>query len=364
MEAVVKIDPALWRGVDVLLTGHTGFKGAWLAAWLSQLGAKVHGYALDPPTDPNLFEAAHLSEILASDVRADLRDFSRLRGACVATQPEVIFHLAAQPLVRESYRQPLDTLAVNITGTAHLLEAARSVPSVKAIVVITTDKVYEKFEAVEPHSENDRLGGRDPYSASKAAAEIVVSCYRASFFSEPLGHGARIATTRAGNVIGGGDWARDRLVPDCIRAFSRDEAVQLRFPNSVRPWQHVLEPLAGYILLAQRLLDADGGRFASAWNFGPDPTADATADEVARIIARLWGGGEVVYAESSDNPPEAAVLRLDSTRARTELGWRPRWGLEDALARTADWHRQWIRGADMGAYTRDQIDEYGHSNPA
>jgi CDP-glucose 4,6-dehydratase len=271
----------------------------------------------------------------------------------------VVFHLAAQPLVRESYRDPLGTLATNVMGTAHVLEATRNIDSVRAVVLITTDKVYDNRETNEPYREVDSLGGHDPYSASKAAAEIVAASYRASFFSTENGHSARIATARAGNVIGGGDWALDRLVPDCLRAFAAGDAVRLRFPHSVRPWQHVLEPLAGYLRLADRLLTPDGETFAKAWNFGPDASGDATVGEVAQTTAQLWGdGARVELAPSTANPHEAGMLRLDSTRARTALGWTPRWPLRRALEQTVAWHQAWLRGTDMSAVCRDQIEAY------
>jgi len=271
----------------------------------------------------------------------------------------VIFHLAAQPLVRESYRDPLGTFATNVMGTAHLLEAARTTPSVRAIVLITTDKVYENREWVYPYREIDPLGGHDPYSASKAASEIVAASYRRSFFGDASGHPVRIATARAGNVIGGGDWATDRLIPDCLRAFEKEQPVVLRFPNAVRPWQHVLEPLAGYLRLAERLLSSKGDEFATAWNFGPDPSEDATVGDVASMTAQLWDNkASVAYASSPLDPHEAGLLRLDSTRAHMNLGWRPRWCLRQALEHTVNWHRAWIDGQDMGNISLRQIQAY------
>jgi CDP-glucose 4,6-dehydratase len=364
LEDVVNVEShapfaGFYGGRRVLVTGHTGFKGGWLTLWLHELGAIVHGYALNPPTEPSMFEAAGIGAVLASDARADLSDFARLKSAFNAAQPEIVFHLAAQSLVRASYRDPLGTLASNVMGTAHVLEAARAIDAVRAVVLITTDKVYENREWAHPYRELDPLGGHDPYSASKAAAEIVAASYRSSFFERETGHPARVATARAGNVIGGGDWAVDRLVPDCVSAFAKHESVRLRFPRAVRPWQHVLGPLAGYLQLAKRLSAPDGAKFAKAWNFGPDGSGDAPADEVAGIAARLWGeGARVECASSTGNPHEAGVLRLDSTLARTDLGWKPRWPLEQALAQTVAWYRAWIRGADMAAVSRDQIRAY------
>lgn len=359
MEDLVKMNASFWQGRSVLVTGHTGFKGGWLALWLHRLGAKVHGYALCPPTDPSLFEVARVASLLASHTLADLADFARLQTVFSEVQPEVVFHLAAQPLVRESYRDPLGTLSSNVMGTAHLLEAARVTASVRAIVLITTDKVYENREWLYPYREVDRLGGRDPYSASKAAAELVAASYRASFFGKGNGHPAQVATVRAGNVIGGGDWAADRLVPDCLRAFAAGKAVSLRFPQAVRPWQHVLEPLAGYLRLAEQLLSPEGVRFAKAWNFGPDASGDATVGEIAEAMAHCWGeGARVEYVPLSDHPHEAGLLRLDSTRARLELGWQPRWSLQRALEQTVAWQREWRKGADMAAFSLDQITAY------
>lgn len=359
LEGLVSIHSSKWEGRPVLVTGHTGFKGGWLALWLHQLGAKVHGYALDPPTKPSLFESADIGSILASDTRSDLADLAALKSVLGRVSPEVIFHLAAQPLVREGYRDPLGTLTSNIMGTAHVLEAARASDSVRAIVLITTDKVYENREWVYPYREADALGGHDPYSASKAAAEIVAATYRASFFGSTKRHPARVATTRAGNVLGGGDWANERLVPDCLRAFEAGTCVRLRFPDAVRPWQHVLEPLAGYLQLAEKLMRPEAESYATAWNFGPDVTGDASVHEVAEIMAKLWGNGARVECEPSDeNPREAGLLRLDSTLARVRLGWRPRWSLSEALARTVDWHRAWMRGDDISAVSLGQIRDY------
>jgi CDP-glucose 4,6-dehydratase len=355
----VNTDPTFWNGRSVFVTGHTGFKGGWLALWLHQLGANIHGYALNPPSQPNLFEAASIQSLLTSDTRANLSDLAKLSSAVDAAAPEVIFHLAAQPLVRESYRTPLATLMSNVMGTAHILEAACQCDSVRAIVIITTDKVYDNREWIHPYREVDPLGGLDPYSASKAAAEIVSSSYRASFFSGASGHPAQVATVRAGNVIGGGDWAHDRLVPDCLRAFAKGNPVHLRNPNAVRPWQHVLEPLSGYLILAQRLLSPDGGDFASAWNFGPDSSGNATVGDVAASIARLWGdNARVIHDFSDSNPHEAHMLSLDSSKARNSLRWTPRWTLKQALENTVAWHQAWLDGNDMKSVSRRQIDLY------
>jgi CDP-glucose 4,6-dehydratase len=353
-----------YAGKRIFITGHTGFKGGWLALWLHRLGATVHGYALNPPTEPSLFESAHIGTTLATDTRADLADLKRLKVALNNAEPEVIFHLAAQPLVLASYRDPLGTLATNVMGTAHVLEAVRAVHTVRALVLITTDKVYKNSEGAYLHREIDPLGGHDPYSASKAAAEIVAASYRASFFSGQSDHPANVATVRAGNVIGGGDWASDRLIPDCVRAFVKGECALLRFPRAMRPWQHVLEPLTGYLQLAQRLFAPDGAKFAKAWNFGPETGGDATVGDIAEIAARLWGeGARVKYTPSSQNAQEAGSLCLDSTLARTELGWKPRWPLDQALIQTVAWYRAWTYGADMAAISIDQIRAYEDAGP-
>lgn len=344
------------RDRAVLLTGHTGFKGSWLALWLAGLGARVHGYALEPPTQPNVFEVARVGEVLVTDTRADLADLDTLNATLDRVRPEVVFHLAAQPLVKDGYRDPLATLATNVMGTANVLQATRGVDSVRAVVAVATDKVYENREAGHAFGEQEPLGGHDPYSASKAAAEIVVASFRSSFFGDG-GHPARIASARAGNVIGGGDWAADRLVPDCLRAFAAGEPVRLRRPDAVRPWQHVLVPLSGYLALATRLLGGDGERFARAWNFGPDAGDDASVNEVAQRLATLWGSAQVEHAADPEWQ-EAGLLRLDSARARSELGWAPRWSLQEALEHTVAWHRSWLRGDDMQAVCREQIAAY------
>jgi len=360
MEGLVNaVTPASWRDTPVFLTGHTGFKGGWLALWLDAMGARIHGFALNPPTTPSLFETARVGEVLAADTRADLADLAALRMALAAARPRVVFHLAAQPLVRAGYAEPVATFATNVMGTAHLLEAVRAVKEVEAVVVVTTDKVYENREWAYPYRETDRLGGRDPYSASKAAAELVVASYRASFFAGETGPAVRIATARAGNVIGGGDWAADRLVPDCLKAFAEDRPVCLRNPGAVRPWQHVLEPLSGYLLLAERLLATDGASFAGAWNFGPDRGGDATVGAVAGDAARSWGApARVDCPPDSRHPHEAGLLRLDTTRSRVELGWQPFWSLSEAVHRTVSWQKAWLSGGDMAALTRHQIAEY------
>lgn len=359
MEGLVTTSREFWNGRSVFVTGHTGFKGGWLSLWLHALGAKVHGYALNPPTDPSFFTTVGIQNLIASDTRRDLADLAALKAATVEAAPTVVFHLAAQPLVREGYRDPLGTIKTNVLGTANVLEAVRGCSSVEAVIVITTDKVYENREWMYPYREIDPLGGYDPYSASKAAAELVTASYRSSFFSATDEHGAKIASARAGNVIGGGDWGRERLVPDCLKAFESGSPVKLRYPNSVRPWQHVLEPIAGYLLLAETLCTSVGSEQSRAWNFGPNGDGDGSVLTVANTIAELWGdGAEVVLDDIEDLVHEAGLLRLDSSLAKAQLGWKPRWTLRTALERTVDWHRAWMRGDDMVTVGLAQIGEY------
>lgn len=358
MVALRQPAPEFWNGKSVFLTGHTGFKGAWLAMWLKRLGADVHGFALEPPSSPNLFELAHVRGDLETDVRGDLRDSRAVAAALSNARPDVVLHLAAHSLVRPSYADPLGAFATNVMGTAHVLEAARHCPGVRGVVVVTTDKCYENREWLHPYREIDRLGGHDPYSASKACAELVTACWRASFGKGPEVR-PRIASARAGNVIGAGDWATDRLLPDCFSAFSRGEPIRLRHPNAVRPWQHVLEPLSGYLLLAENLCSARAESFAEGWNFGPDGRGDASVADVAREAARLWGDGARVEVEANPaNLPEAGLLRLDSTRARVHLEWLPRWSLERALLETVHGYKAYAAGKDLREVVMQQLDAY------
>lgn len=342
-----------WRGKRVFLTGHTGFKGGWLALWLADLGAEVYGYALTPPTEPNIFTVANLQDRLARSTIADIRDAAALTQAMQAAQPDVVLHLAAQPLVRYSYVAPAETYAVNVIGTVNLLEAVRLTPGVKAIVNVTTDKCYENREWVWPYRENEAMGGFDPYSSSKACSELVTAAYRRSFL-EPAG--IHLASARAGNVIGGGDWATDRLVPDFLRALDAGQNLTIRSPLATRPWQHVLEPLSGYLILAEKLFTADQG-FAEAWNFGPE---EADARPVRWIVEYLCSQvpGATWKSDPSPQPHEANTLKLDSSKAKDKLKWRPRWNLQTALSMTLAWHRAWKQGSDMAAFSVRQIHEY------
>ena len=352
----------LWKSRKVFLTGHTGFKGSWLALWLLSVGADVCGYALDPPTEPSLYRLLALEGELRS-IHGDVRELAALESALRDFSPEVVIHMAAQPLVRLSYQNPVETYAVNVLGTVHLLDAVRRTPSVRAVVVVTSDKCYENQEWHWPYREQEPMGGHDPYSSSKACAELVTSAYRRSFFHSGNGTGQQVAvaSARAGNVIGGGDWAAERLVPDIMRAFSAGQPVIIRNPEAVRPWQHVLEPLAGYISLAERLC-ADGADFAEAWNFGP---ADSDAQPVSSLVtelARLWGDSASwqcwVPEGVTESIHEANLLRLDSSKARARLGWTPRWSFEQTLGRTVEWYKAFYNGQDVRACTLNQIEAF------
>jgi CDP-glucose 4,6-dehydratase len=345
------MNPEFWRDKRVLVAGHTGFKGGWLCLWLQSMGAEVHGLALAPATEPNLFTVGNVGEGLASSTLDDIRDYSRVLVAVRAAQPEIVFHLAAQPLVRYSYEHPVDTYATNVMGVVHLLEAVREIRSVRAFVNVTTDKCYENREWVWGYRENDPMGGYDPYSSSKACAELVTAAYRCSFLEAA---GVKVASARAGNVIGGGDWAADRLVPDILRAFEDGRAVKIRNPNSIRPWQHVLEPLSGYLLLAERLWEG-GASYADAWNFGPNDGDARPVDWIVRHLTGVWGKGAAWALDAGHHPHEAAYLKLDVSKARGQLGWWPRWDLSEALDRTVDWHRAWLGGEDMRAFCLQQI---------
>ena len=352
------MNPSFWKGRQVFLTGHTGFKGSWLALWLGTLGARVTGFALPPPTRPSLFELAAVDQDLRSMI-GDIRDAKALAGALRDAQPEVVLHLAAQPLVRASYDDPLETFSTNVMGTANLLEAVRHAPSVRSVVIVTTDKCYENREQPWGYREADPLGGHDPYSSSKACTELVVSSFRASYFAEASrgGHAAAIATARAGNVIGGGDWAAERLVPDLLAAFDAGVPAMIRHPGAIRPWQHVLEPLCGYLELAERL-HRDGQAYAEAWNFGPGDDDARPVAWIADTLASLWGHGASWRAPAGTHPHETHCLRLDSLKARTRLGWRPAMRLPEALARVADWAVARKAGVDLRALTLDQIATY------
>lgn len=352
----------VYRGRRVLVTGHTGFKGGWLSLWLASLGAEVTGYSLPPPTEPSLFVAAQVADYL-THVEGDVRDVDHLRQVWRAARPEIVFHLAAQPIVRTSYCDPLTTVATNVLGTTHVLELAREWRESAALVIVTSDKCYENREWVYGYREDDALGGRDVYSASKAAAELLVRSYRCSFFPpEALAtHGVALASARAGNVIGGGDWAPDRIVPDCVRALAQGGSVTVRSPHAVRPWQHVLEPVSGYLALGARLLagcPADRAPFCDAWNFGPALNSSRTVRDLVDAVVRRWGSGRWQPVSDPAQPHEAALLRLAIDKAQTHLGWSPRWDFVGAVTRSVDWYRAFYAGEDAAQWCRRQIAEY------
>lgn len=358
MESLV-IRSEFWHGRRVLVTGHTGFKGSWLVLWLHAMGARVSGYALAPPTDPALWRLLDLTREIR-DEDADVRDLPTLRSTFAEFRPEVVFHMAAQSLVRPSYENPVETYSTNVMGTVHVLEAARQCPEVRVVVSVTSDKCYENRGLDRGYREADSMGGHDPYSSSKGCAELVTSAYRSSFFGD-ISKGSSVpalASARAGNVIGGGDWATDRIVPDFVRATLHGEPLRVRNPQATRPWQHVLEPLSGYLLLAERLW-SDGAAFASAWNFGPDDCDARPVGVLADKLAMLWGQPASWAAAPGPHPHEAHFLKLDSSKARQQLGWRPRLGLDNALAWTVEWYQARAAGADVRALCLEQIEEYG-----
>jgi CDP-glucose 4,6-dehydratase len=352
------MSPAFWRGKRVFLTGHTGFKGSWLSLWLQQLGAQVTGFALAPPSKPSLFETAGVAAGM-THIEGDIRDAAALLGAVREAQPEIVIHMAAQALVRYSYAHPVETYSTNVMGLVHLFEAVRATPGIKAVVNVTSDKCYDNREWPWGYRENEAMGGYDPYSNSKGCAELITSAYRSSYFNPERysEHGVALGSGRAGNVIGGGDWAEDRLIPDMMRAIAAGQPVRIRSPHAIRPWQHVLEPLSGYLTLAERLY-TEGAAFAEGYNFGPH---DIDARPVQWIISRLcesWGAGAAWELDGAPQPHEATYLKLDCSKARARLGWQPRWALGQTLDHIVAWHQAHARGADMRALTLAQIRQY------
>ena len=352
------MNPQFWAGKRVFLTGHTGFKGSWLSLWLQSMGANVTGFSLLPPTTPSLFEVAHVADGMQS-IMGDVRNLADLQKAMGDAKPEIVIHMAAQALVRHSYDNPVETYSTNVMGTVHLLEAVRGTPSVKAVLNVTSDKCYENREWVWGYRENEPMGGFDPYSNSKGCAELVTSAYRNSYFhpEKYKEHGVAIGSGRAGNVIGGGDWARDRLIPDTMRAIVQGKPVGIRNPHSVRPWQHVLEPLSGYLLLAQRLHE-DGPAFAEGWNFGPNDDDSKPVQWIVDGLTRAWGEGASWKLDGGDHPHEAHYLKLDCSKAKTCLPWQPRWSLATAIDQICVWHKAHIAAADMQAMCLHQIKQY------
>lgn len=352
------VNASFWQGRSVFVTGHTGFKGGWLCLWLQSLGAKVTGYALAPPTRPSLFEVARIAAGMTS-VIGDIRDLPALLRAMQAAQPEIVIHMAAQPLVRRSYTDPVETYSTNIMGTVHVLESVRQTPGVRAVVNVTTDKCYENKEWAWGYRENEPMGGFDPYSSSKAGAELVTAAYRSSFFNATSHEHERVsvATARAGNVIGGGDWADDRLVPDILRAFERNQPVIIRNPHAIRPWQHVLEPLSGYLSLAERLY-SDGQAFAEAWNFGPNDHDARPVQWIVEHLVRRCGNGASWQQDGGAHPHEAHYLKLDISKARMRLNWHPHWNLAIGLDKIVEWHNAFTRQQDMYNFSLNQIMDF------
>lgn len=352
------MNPAFWKGKRVLLTGHTGFKGSWLSLWLQSMEAEVVGYALAPPTNPSLFEIAHVGKGMTSII-GDIRDLERLRAVFATQRPEIVFHMAAQPLVRYSYIEPVETYSTNVMGTVNLLEAVRGTDSVKAVVNVTSDKCYENREWVWGYRENEAMGGYDPYSSSKGCAELVTAAYRNSYFhpEKYKEHGVVLASGRAGNVIGGGDWAGDRLVPDIMRAIMQDKPVNIRSPHAIRPWQHVLEPLSGYLVLAQKLYE-EGTAYAEGWNFGPNDEDAKPVQWIVEKLTQAWGEGASWVLDGGDHPHEAHYLKLDCSKAKARLDWFPRWSLDKTLGKIVAWHKAFEEDRGMREISLMQILEY------
>ncbi|SEJ50625.1 CDP-glucose 4,6-dehydratase [Cyclobacterium xiamenense] len=349
-----KVDAGFWQGKRVFVTGHTGFKGSWLSLWLASMGAVVKGYALEPDTDPALFNVARVASGMQSEY-GDIRNLDEIKKSMRTFNPEILIHMAAQPLVRLSYAQPVETYATNVMGTIHVLEAARSCPNLQAIISVTTDKVYENKEWVWGYREDEPMGGYDPYSSSKGCAELVTAAYRRSFFSGA--DAPALASARAGNVIGGGDWSLDRLIPDAIKAFEKGEAVVIRNPLATRPWQHVLEPLSGYLLLAERLF-TEGKTYAEAWNFGPEYKDCKSVQWILDKLVSIWEGSASWKLDAHPQPHEARFLKLDCSKAREALQWYPKWGIEETLQKICDWHTHFREGTDMQNYSLQEIESY------
>jgi CDP-glucose 4,6-dehydratase len=349
-----KVDSSFWKGKKVFLTGHTGFKGSWLSLWLQNMGALVKGYSLDDYSEPTLFKQANVADEMESEI-GDIRNLEQLIESMVSFSPNILIHMAAQPLVRLSYQEPVDTYTTNVIGTVNVLEAARKCSDLKAIVSVTTDKCYENKEWEWGYRENEPMGGHDPYSSSKGCAELVTSAYRRSFFSSE--ETASLASARAGNVIGGGDWAEDRLIPDILRAFEKSEPVLIRNPLSTRPWQHVLEPLSGYLVLAQELF-LNGDNFAEGWNFGPKDEDCKPVSWILDQMVTYWGNNASWSLDKNNNPHEAGFLKLDCSKASNRLKWNPKWHLQLTLKSIVDWHQLYINGGDIKKQCLKEINTY------
>ncbi|MBF0359315.1 MAG: CDP-glucose 4,6-dehydratase [Magnetococcales bacterium] len=356
--------PDFWQGKRVFITGHTGFKGSWLALWLTKCGARVTGYALEPATTPNLFDSANVSEGMVSII-GDIRNFENLAQAMLEHKPDIVIHMAAQALVRPSYSNPLDTFSTNVMGTANLLEAVRHTPTVRVVINVTSDKCYENRELAEVgYKEDDPMGGHDPYSSSKGCAELVAAAYRNSYFQSKMEgeHQVAMASVRAGNVIGGGDWAVDRLIPDTIAAFMDNRPVEIRSPKAIRPWQHVLEALGGYLLLAEKLWE-DGSEYTGGWNFGPESGDTIPVVEIVEAIAKIWGAKASWCVQPGEQPHEAHYLRLDCSKARSKLGWKNRWDVHKGLSATVNWYQVFAKNGDVRGESLQQIDQFMAATP-
>jgi CDP-glucose 4,6-dehydratase len=352
------MNPQFWNGKRVFVTGHTGFKGSWLSLWLQEMGATVQGYSLSAPTQPNMFEEAEVWAGMKTE-EGDVRDFTHLRQVMSEFKPEIVFHMAAQPLVRLSYDEPMETYSTNVMGTVYLFEAVKQVGGVKAVINITSDKCYENKEWPWGYREDEPMGGYDPYSNSKGCSELVTASYRQSFFNKDkyAEHGCAIASVRAGNVIGGGDWADDRLIPDMLKAFSKEESVEIRNPHAIRPWQHVLEPLSGYITVAEHLFE-HGPEFSEGWNFGPREDDAQPVEWIVNRLSQLWGKGASWYLSEGEHPHEAHYLKLDCSKARMKLNWQPVWGLDETLSRIVKWQKAWLEKQDIKQITIQEINDY------
>lgn len=353
----LELKKTFWQGRSVFITGHTGFKGGWLALWLSELGAKVFGYSLEPPTNPNFFDVINLKERIENSTIGDVRNLTEITRMMKMAKPSIIFHMAAQPLVRQSYNDPIETFSTNINGTINVLEASRKIETIEAIINITTDKCYENREWDKPYQETDRLGGYDPYSSSKACSEIITSAYRNSFFKQTQ---TKLASVRAGNVIGGGDWATDRLIPDFFRSVDNNEKLLIRSPQAVRPWQHVLDPLSGYIILAEKLVE-NKSDFAEPWNFGPEQSGAKTVSWVLDRLSKKFVNARW-QKENIKQKHEASILRLDISKAKSKLGWFPKWSLETSIDNTIKWYQAFKENEKMQEFSKKQIRIYQNIN--
>ncbi|WP_086931417.1 CDP-glucose 4,6-dehydratase [Agarilytica rhodophyticola] len=352
------INPLFWRGKRVFITGHTGFKGSWLSLWLQRMGADICGYSLVPPTQPNMFEAANIANGMRSTI-GDIRDHKFLLKTMSDFRPEIVIHMAAQPLVRLSYDEPIDTYSTNVMGTVNVLDCVRKILGVRAVVNVTSDKCYDNKEWCWGYREDEPKGGYDPYSNSKGCAELVTDAFRNSYFnaSKYEDHGCAVASARAGNVIGGGDWALDRLIPDMLSAFESEQSVEIRNPHAIRPWQHVLEPLSGYLMLAQHLY-ISGVEYSEGWNFGPNEQDAKSVEWIVHQLSSLWGEGAKWHLSNENHPHEASYLKLDCSKAKMRLNWYPRWRLKDTLKKIVDWHKVWLSDADMYEYSLSEIHQY------